>query len=249
MAAKSVIDGCFAGKKVLITGASRGLGLQFTRRLAAAGSVVYASCRSPKTAAALQEVCALYPERVIACELDTADARSVATLANSIPVLDVLVNNAGIVPESHPNDPMIKVDLNVLDSVLRTNLHGPIATTKAFLQQLERGEQKLVVTISSDLASIGKCLPAEKNTMETASYRISKAAVNMAMRLFAAELDNLTVVAMSPGWVDTDMGSRGGRTPPLTPEQSVDGMLHVLAGLKLADTGKFLKYDGSEVPW
>ena len=84
-----------------------------------------------------------------------------------------------------------------------------------------------------------------------ASYRISRAANNMAMRCFAGELseEGFTVIAISPGHVNTDMGSQGGRTPPLQVGESTAGMIRVLSAATTADNGKFLQYDGKELVW
>ena len=83
------------------------------------------------------------------------------------------------------------------------------------------------------------------------SYRISKAGINMATRIYYAELAprGFTVLAMSPGWVVTQMGSKGGRVPPLNPNQSVSGMLNVICGVTFADSGNYYKYDGTQLPW
>ena len=232
----------FSGKMVFITGASRGLGLEFADQLASNGAIVFASCRSPEKAEGLKELQQRYPGTVEIWQYDTTMPRD---LRERILKLDILINNAGIVTTGHPEDAIVTSDVAELERLMQTNLVGTMATTNGFLQALRRGTSKMVVNISSDLASITHAQAG------VASYRITKAALNMATRIYAAELksDDIKVVALSPGWVATDMGSQGNRSPPLTPQDSVSGCLRVLANLSPADSGKFLRYDGSEIPW
>ena len=115
-------------------------------------------------------------------------------------------------------------------------------------------KKRIIVNLSSDLGSIHGTFTAQSAKVKpggVCSYRISKAASNMASRVFAAELreEETIVIALSPGWVETDMGSGGGRTAPLKPLESIGGMLQVISGLTIADTGKYLKYNGQELPW
>lgn len=240
-------------KHVLVTGASRGLGLEFTRGLASRGAAVMATCRTPQRATELQSLAAMH-YRVRIAELDTSKPETTQTLARQVETLDVLINNAGIATSNHPVDPITQSDVDELMTVLRTNVAGTIATTNAFLASLRSGQGKTIAMLSSDLGSIEGTFVAQSAKVEAggvSSYRISKAGVNMAARIFAAELadDDFNVVALSPGWVATDMGSSGDRSAPLTPEQSITGCLDVLASLTAADNGKFLRYDGVELPW
>ena len=131
---------------------------------------------------------------------------------------------------------------------------GNIRMTNKCLPLMAKSSKKVVVNLSSDLGSIHGTFTAQSTKVKpggVCAYRISKAAGNMASRVFAAELksEGAIVIAMSPGWVETDMGSSGGRSPPLKSHQSIGGMLNVINGLTLEDTGKFYKYDGSELPW
>ena len=131
----------------------------------------------------------------------------------------------------------------------------PLAPRPLFWQRLlpllGRAGRKTVIVLSSQLASIANTFGAQGRFGGVACYRMSRAANNMAARTFAGELsaEGFVVVALSPGHVATDMGSAGGRTAPLQPPESVAGMLSVLAGLEAADNGKFLQYDGAELPW
>lgn len=246
--------GGFEGRVVLVTGASRGLGLEFVRALLARGAVVYATCRTPANAPALE---ALACDRLRVRRLDTTSVGDAAAVAEEIVAagapLDLLLNNAGVASKKHPVDPILKCDVEDLLRVFSANVGGTISTTNACLPAMVGGA-RAVVTISSDLGSIENTFQAQSKAVKAGgvgSYRVSKASLNMATRVFAAELasEGYTCVALSPGWVATDMGSAGGRTAPLTPAQSVAGCLDVIAGLDEDDNGSFLNYTGSPLPW
>ena len=142
-----------------------------------------------------------------------------------------------------------------MKSVFETNVVGTVMVTQAFLPLLRAspGGKPVVCNLSSQLGSIENALTAQGRAGGVASYRVSRAANNMAMRCFAGELgpEGFTFISMSPGWVQTDMGNAGGRAPPLTVDQSIAGMLNVLEGLDLAgtDNGKFYQHDGVVLPW
>ena len=244
--------GSLAGKVVVVTGASRGLGLEFARALLARGAVVYATCRDPARADALRAL-ARASDGLVVRELDTSRPETAEALAAELPRVDLLVNNAGVASKRHPVDPAVDCDVAELMRVVETNVGGTCATTKAFLGPLRAGT-KVVVTISSDLGSIAKTFSAQSAKVVAGgvcSYRISKAALNMAVRVFAAELaaEGFLFVALSPGWVATDMGSAGGRSAPLTPAESVASCLDVVQGLARSDNGAFLGYAGKSLPW
>lgn len=244
----------FHGAEVLITGASRGLGLAFTSHFLKAGATVHATCRSPDSAHALAEMLVEFADLLHIHKLDVAVPSSAQAVAMKVKRLDILINNAGIATRMHPFDSIVETDYSDLMNVFQVNVSGSIFTTSAFLEPLRRGKLKLIVNISSDLGSIQNVSVAQSAKVKqiiVSSYRISKAALNMATRIHAAELgtENFKVVALSPGWVATDMGTSGGRNPPLTPDQSVSGCLRVLSNLTDSDNGKFIRYDGVEVPW
>lgn len=243
--------GPFAGCTVLVTGSSRGLGLEFSKQLNDQGATVIATCRSPERATELNKL----GVRVEA--LDTTCKKSieelVSKLANEDAVVDILINNAGIASKNHPVDPILEADEEDILKVFHTNVLGNIRMTNAMLPLMQTSQKKVVVNLSSDLGSIQNTFTAQSAKVKpggVCSYRISKAAGNMASRVFAAELgDQAIVIALSPGWVQTDMGSSGSRVAPLTPNQSITGMLEVISKLSPEDTGKFYSYNGSELPF
>jgi NAD(P)-dependent dehydrogenase (short-subunit alcohol dehydrogenase family) len=242
----------FAGKIVLVTGANRGLGLGFATAFTAIGAKVVACCRDPSKA---EHLAALEPKPVMV-PLDVASEQSVDALPGllkeaGIESLDLLVNNAGISSPNHPNDPILQSDMSVMKNVFDVNVIGTIMVTKACLPLLGASKERLVMNLSSQLASLDKCWGIQGRYGGVSSYRVSRAASNMALRCFGGELrdEGYTFISMSPGHVATDMGSAGGRVAPLTVEQSIDGMIKVLEGATSEDNGKFLQYDGAELPW
>jgi NAD(P)-dependent dehydrogenase (short-subunit alcohol dehydrogenase family) len=224
---------------VLITGANRGLGLEFTRQYAADGWRVFAACRDPAGARDLAAV-----EGDVSAEtLDVDDGPQVAALANKLSgqPIDVLINNAGIYgPKDVTRDTVV---YDAWGQVFRTNAMSPLAVSAAFAANVAQGGQKKIITLSSIMGSI-----AQNNSSGDFIYRSSKAAVNAVMKSLAGDLksEGITVVVLHPGWVRTDMG---GPDASIEAPESVTGMRAVIAGLKESDSGRFLNYDGTEIPW
>jgi len=228
---------------VLITGANRGLGLEFAVEYAAEGWEVFAACRNPAEAEQLHQLLRGTGSKTSIVAMDVTDRESIrkASIQLKDAAIDVLINNAGI---GRPRGQITgNVDYAAWAHVLDVNSLGPLRVLEAFTEQLARSERKLVVTISSGMASI-----ADNTSGGSIPYRSSKAAVNMVMRSAAIDLAprGITCVLLSPGWVKTDMG---GPTARLTPHQSVSAMRRLIERLSLADSGKFLHYDGREYPW
>ena len=225
-----------AKKTDLITGANRGLGLEFAKQYHAAGWNVIGTAREPDKATDLK---ALGVKIEI---LDVADQKSVDALGSRLKdqSIDLLINNAGVGSEGSN---LSEVKMADFERVMNVNALGPVRVTKALLPNLRAGKSKTIVSISSGLGSI-----AENDGGGFPGYRESKAALNMFMRSLAGELkkDGFICIPMSPGWVKTDMG---GPNAQLTPEQSISGMRKVIDGLKPEDSGKFWSHDGTTVAW
>ena len=222
---------------VLITGANRGLGLEFARQYAEAGWKVIGTARQPAEATDLADLGA----RVM--QLDVADGESVAKLAAALEdqPIDLLINNAGMANRDGMDFETLSFD--GVERVLAVNTIGPMRVTRALLPNLRLGEAKQIVHISSGLGSI------EENTDGGFyGYRESKAALNMFNRSLAVNLkdEGFTCVVMSPGWVRTDMG---GPEANLSPEESITGMKKVIGGLTIEDTGTFQSWDGNDRAW
>lgn len=223
---------------VLITGANRGLGLEFVRSFAADGWRVHACARNIEKAKRVKAI-----EGDVVChKLDVTNGLKVASLARSLAEepLDLLINNAGVYG---PRTGFGKTDYDEWDAVLQVNVLAPLRMVERFIGMLENGEGKTVVNISSRMGSI-----ASNTTGSSYVYRSSKAALNMVTKGLSVDLEprGVTVVSFHPGWVQTDMG---GEEADITVEESIVGMRKVIAGLTAADSGKFFNYDGSEIDW
>lgn len=223
---------------VLVTGANRGLGLEFVRQYAADGWRVRACCRAPGDA---HELKALAGD-IKVHGLDVADLDSIRALADTLAgeAIDVLVNNAGVYGRRQS---LRSIDYRAWLSMLQVNVLGAVATTEAFLPHLERGGMKRVALITSQMGSI-----ADNSSGGAYAYRSSKAALNAAGRSLAVDLapDGFIVLLLHPGWVRTDMGGPGGK---IDPPESVAGMRRGIADAKPRHSGRFFRYDGSEIPW
>ncbi len=231
-------------RKVFLTGANRGLGLEMARQLLARGDWVLATARRPEQAVALQALARQHPNRLQVLALDVADPRAVQRVAQqaaeATQALDVLINNAGVLFEG---ERLGHLEAERLCQAFRVNAVGPVLLTQALLPLLQGGRRPVVFNLSTQLASLSK-----KTFGGYYGYAASKAALNMFTRTLAAELrpQGIIVVAVHPGWVQTDMG---GPQAPLQPATSVAGMLRLLDGLTLAHSGGFYTWEGREHPW
>lgn len=229
-------------RRSLVTGANRGLGLEFARQLLAHGDHVVATCRHPGRANALNQLVGEHPGRLHVLPLDVGDPKSHAELARELPLvmdgIDLLINNAGVL---HSGERFGHVPPANLDDSLRTNASGPFLLTQTLAERLVDGAT--VANLSSVLGSI-----ASTSSFSTPSYAMSKAAQNMATVLLASALRErgIAVIALHPGWVQTDMGGSGAQ---ITPVDSVRGLLKVIDGVRIGDSGTFLDYRGKPVPW
>src|SRR5215472_2332778 len=210
---------------VLVTGANRGLGLEFARQYAADGWKVVACCRKPDEAAALKKVDGDIKIEV----LDVRNGRQIANLVRRLEgqAIDILINNAGIF------GPISGSDTDAWLDVMRVNVIAPFHLAQALADNVARSEHKLIVNISSGMGSI-----AENTDGGSPIYRSSKTALNMVTKNLAIELrgKGVTVVVLSPGWVRTDMG---GKRAPLEAAKSIGSMRKVLAKLGVKDSGRF----------
>jgi NAD(P)-dependent dehydrogenase (short-subunit alcohol dehydrogenase family) len=220
----------------LVTGANRGIGLEFARQLSRRGDRVIATARNPDGAGALSSL------GVRVEPLDVAEEESVAALAHRLLAtpIDVLIHNAAIGTAGPGIDQLSIADV---ERHIRVNALGPLRLTQALLPHLRAGERKTIVALTSGLGSI-----SSNTSGGWTAYRASKAALNQLLRTIAAELaaEKFTCVAISPGWVRTDMGGPGAS---LSPEESVASMLAVCGRLRLSDNSRFLDREGKEVPW
>jgi NAD(P)-dependent dehydrogenase (short-subunit alcohol dehydrogenase family) len=223
---------------VLITGANRGIGLEFARQYNEAGYRVHAACRTPGRADALASL----GERVTLHALDVTDHAGIEALAAGLEgeAIDILINNAGIYGEAQEFG---KIDYAAWEAVMRVNTLAPLKMAECFLPQLVAGKMKIIASITSRMGSI-----ADNDAGGVYIYRSSKAALNAAAKSLAVDLapQAITVIVLHPGWVKTDMG---GPSALIDAETSVSGMRAVIAGAGPKATGRFFNYDGTIVPW
>ena len=217
---------------IFISGANRGLGFEFARQYSAAGWTVLAACRDPGQATEL-------------AALNVTDPASIAAVVDAVGNrrIDLLLNNAGIFGSivGDQEQTLDVISLDIWNDVFQTNVIAPFALTRALLPKLAAGA--VVGILSSELGSI-----AGNTTGELYAYRSSKAAVNMVGKSLAIDLKarGIIVVLLHPGWVHTDMG---GPAAPVSPVESIAGLRKVLAAATPASSGRFLAWDGREMPW
>ena len=218
---------------VLVTGANRGIGLELARQYAEAGWNVIAAARDPSSADELNAL------DVSVEQLEMRDMDAVSSFASRVSgSLDLLIANAAT---NHPMNPKTAEDAKAWVDMLAINCIAPYVLAKSLLPRLGEAGGK-AIAISSGMGSIGDAgggwIP----------YRTSKAALNMAWRSLSLEARPLGVTAgmLSPGWVKTRMGGEGA---DITPEESATAMRSLIDRLTIEDTGKFMRRDGSELPW
>ncbi|NBQ69590.1 MAG: SDR family oxidoreductase [Nitrosomonadaceae bacterium] len=231
-------------RTMLITGANRGIGLEFVRQYAADGWRIVACCRKPAAAEALNRLAAQYPDQTTVHALDVTDHAQIDQLAQTLSgqPIDLLINNAGVYPPAH-GDALGETDYAAWQHAFAVNTMAPLKITEAFIRQIARSELKTIVTITSKMGSI-----ADNRGGGSYIYRSSKAGVNIVMKSLSIDLNPPKIIAilLHPGWVKTDMGGPGAL---ITAEQSVTGMRRVIGNLTLQDSGKFYAFDGQIVPW
>ena len=231
-------------QRCLVTGANRGLGLAFVTQLLERGARVLACCRTPSQAKVLDAMAAAHGERLAIHALDVADPDAIDKLpqaaARHLQRVDLLINNAGILVSG---ERFGNVKAESLAESFAVNATAPLLITQALAPLLALGNKPRVLCITSQLASI-----AQASGFRTLSYAMSKAALNMAVKRLAAELTprGIVVLAAHPGWVKTSMG---GKSATLAPADSAHALLNLIEHAQAPDAGKFLAYDGAELPW
>ncbi|KAK8401689.1 hypothetical protein O3P69_001071 [Scylla paramamosain] len=252
-------------RTVMVTGSSRGLGLEIVRQLAVADNppkVIIATCRNPDKATELQAL-ARDHQQIKVIKFDVVDYKSLPSVVEEVKAavgslgLNLLVNNAGIMEKCSTQMfgvPLQDLEPQMFRNVLETNTIAPLMLIKALLPQLRvaaaatsgpaGAPRAMVVNISSIMASMGTFLDRHG----IYAYRSSKTALNMVTKILAEdpEMKGLLFVAIHPGWVRTDMGTT---VAPLRAEDSVSQMLRVVANINEKQNGVLLNYDGSVLPW
>jgi len=234
------------GQTILITGANRGIGLALTAELLNAGHRVLAATRNPANATALVQLRSRHGPLLDILELDvTSDPSTNSAASKAIEItgtLDILVNNAAVFPEEGAES-IFDMKLDHFREAFETNVLGVIRVTRAFMPLLEKASLPRIVNISSGAGSI-----TAKDDNAYYAYAASKAALNMLTRGLAAEFHpkRICVVAMTPGWVKTEMG---GPNAPLTPEESARAIARTITTLTLEKTSHFIDRTGAPVEY
>lgn len=228
---------------VLITGASRGLGLALARAFLRRGDRVFAGWRG--VGEELREL-ARRSAAVTVCTLDVTDIESVrqaaAFVAAQSPALDILINNAAIYPPDSRTR-LEELEFTHFQSVMDVNAFGPLRVTQQFLPLLERGKRRLILNISSEAGSIADCWRDREY-----AYCMSKAALNIQSRLLQNYLGprGFHVLAVHPGWMRTDMG---GPNADIHPDEAAEGILKLTARPWSADEPIYVDYRGNPLRW
>ncbi|TAH37332.1 MAG: SDR family oxidoreductase [Planctomycetota bacterium] len=231
--------------RIVITGANRGIGLEFVQEYLQEGQRVFALCRHPESAPALAEQHKEHPDLLTVLPCDVTDDVSVHhafdDVAAQVDGIEVLINNSG--SYGRKGGTVADLDFREIEAVFGVNTLGPLRVTRAFLPLLGEGNNPKVVNITSIMGSIH-----DNGTGGSYAYRLSKAALNMATRNLALDLreQEIICVAVHPGWVKTDMG---GPEAPLTVDDSVSNMLRLIDSLDAQHSGGFFNYRGRELPW
>jgi len=228
---------------VLISGANRGIGLEFARQYLADRWQVYAACRDPASASELRRLAEDSDEKLRILAMDVAQPASVKAAAAELAgqAIDLLLSNAGV--GGAWGQTIGNVDYEAWAKVLDVNTMGPMRVAEAFVDHVARSDRKLMITLTSGMGSL-----ADNTSGGSIAYRSSKAAVNMVMRSLAIDLAprGITCVVVNPGWVQTDMG---GVNATLTPAESVTALRRLIETLGPAQSGKFFNYNGREYAW
>ena len=229
-------------KNVFITGANRGIGLELTRQYLAAGEKVFASARDPSIES-LSRLTERYPDNLKIVMLDVTDERNIQTVAGSLEStsIDLLINNAGLFHSKHEDFSSLNPDIWIEE--FRVNSIAPFLVTRALKLNLANANSSVVGMISSKMGSMG-----DNQSGGSYSYRSSKAALNAVSVSLANDLSDLdiSVVALHPGWVQTDMGGPNGL---IDVETSATGLKAILDKAGKAENGKFYDYSGKQLPW
>lgn len=226
-----------------ITGCNRGLGLEFVQQLLARGQRVIATCRDIATATDLTALTLKHSGQLSLVEMDVSDEasmREAVALLND-EAIDVFINNAGVYGPRDAN--FGNVDGPAMAEVLYTNAVAPVLLTQLLIDNVRKGSGKKLVYVSSKMGSI-----ADNGRGGSYIYRSSKTALNSVVKSLALDLapEGIATATLHPGWVRTDMGGPNGL---IDAPESVSGMLNVIDGLSVANTGQFFSYDGSTIAW
>lgn len=230
-------------EQILITGSNRGIGFAFVKEYMRHDVHIFASCRSPETAATLLQLKDDYPNKITLIPLEVTDEKQIASafdaIKNKTEKLDLLINNAAILSD---NDNYGSLKLNQLNEIFKVNVSAPVYISQQFVPLLEKSNAGKIINISSKMGSI------ELTSGGAISYSATKSAINMISKSISISLRSKGIISISldPGWNRTDMG---GKSAILDPNESAQQMIDLINNLTIQNSGKYYRYSGEELPW
>ena len=230
-------------KKILVTGANRGLGLGLVKKFLKNNEKVICTTRNISKSKELILCKEKYNDNLEICELDLLDKDSPNILSNFLgdETIDLFINNAGVI--GHSAQHFKSVSLNHWIEVLKVNLIAPLLITQSIIKNIEKSSERKIYFISSKVGSI-----EDNKSGGMYIYRSSKTALNQVVKSLSIDLKPLgiSVISLHPGWVRTEMG---GPNALISVEESVNGMIDVISNTSIINSGQFINYDGTRLPW
>ena len=230
-------------KKILVTGANRGLGLGLVKKFLKNNEKVICTTRNISKSKELILCKEKYNDNLEICELDLLDKDSPNILSNFLgdETIDLFINNAGVI--GHSAQHFKSVSLNHWLDVLKVNLIAPLLITQSIIKNIEKSSERKIYFISSKVGSI-----EDNKSGGMYIYRSSKTALNQVVKSLSIDLKPLgiSVISLHPGWVRTEMG---GPNALISVEESVNGMVDVISNTSIVNSGEFINYDGTRLPW
>ena len=230
-------------KNILITGANRGLGLGLVKKFLKNNEKVICTTRNFSKSKELILCKKKYNDNLEICELDLLDKESPNILSKFLrnEPIDLFINNAGVI--GHSAQHFKSVSLNHWIDVLKVNLISPLLITQSIIKNVEKSSEGKIYFISSKVGSI-----EDNKSGGMYIYRSSKTALNQVVKSLSIDLKPLgiSVISLHPGWVRTEMG---GPNALISVEESVNGMVDVISNTSIINSGQFINYDGTRLPW
>ena len=230
-------------KNILITGANRGLGLGLVKKYLENNEKVFCTTRNISKSKELKLLKEKHTNNLEICELDLLDKDSPNILSNFLvnKPIDLFINNAGVIGQSAQH--FKSISLNPWIEVLKVNLIAPLLITQSIIKNIEKSSEKRIYILSSKVGSI-----EDNKSGGMYVYRSSKSALNQIVKSLSIDLKPLgiSVISLHPGWVRTEMG---GPNALISVEESVNGMFGVISNTNIRNSGQFINYDGTQIPW
>lgn len=232
--------------KIFITGTNRGIGLALVKKyLETTDAIIFGTCRQPENADELQALKKKFPNRLHIIQLDVTKQDSIASAVDTVrsvsPVIDVIINNAGVNPDDRGRQRLDRITPDLMRQVFEVNVIAPVMIVQALLPLISPSKNGRIANLSSSMGSI-----EEADYGGYYAYSTSKAAVNMISRMMSNDLSSHITIALDPGWVQTDMG---GPSATLRPNESATGIIKLMNSLKPKDNGSYLRWNGDTLPW